>query len=236
MRLPMFEHVAPKTARSNPNRDPCSEPLSVHGLAFLVLSAIALTGACGRAPGRSAAADSVAHGGPPTSSDSAQAAYRDLVSPGHASADSTQPRRDELIEGGPRTWFGQPRTRIIAAFGPPDRINAHPDTSGSNAGYSDKVDSLVTFDYNGATFVFYTLDGFHDDELIAVTIWDARFLQLSPIQLGSTVREVRSYFGDDAQGSTSRMRYSSSGGIVDQLELWFESDRLVRLEWTYGLD
>jgi len=208
----------------------------MRGLALLVLSAIAFTGACRRAPGRYAVADSAARGGPPASPDSVQAPYQAAVPPDDAGADSTQPRRDELIEGGPRTWFGQTRTRIIAALGPPDRIDAHPDTVGYNRGYSDKADSLVTFDYKGATFVFYTLDGFHEDELIAVTIWHARFLQRSPIQLGSAVPEVRSYFGDDSQGSTSQMRYSSSGRIVDHLELWFENDRLVKLEWTYGLD
>jgi hypothetical protein len=205
-------------------------------LTFLTLSAITFTGACSRAPNRSVVADSVARPKTPAQTDSVQAAYEARVSPDDLGADSAQLRRDELIEGGPRTWFGQTRTQLIAAFGPPDRIDAHPDTIGFNRGYSDKVDSLVTFDYKGATFVFYPLDGFHEDELIAVTIWDARFLQRSPIQLGSTVPEVRSYFGDDAQGSTSQMRYSSSGGIVDELELWFENDRLVKLEWTYGLD
>jgi len=202
----------------------------MRSLALLVLSAIAFTGACRRAPGRYAVADSVARGGPPPH----LTPFKTVAPPYEAGADSTQPRRDELVQGGPRTWFGETRTRITAAFGPPDQIAAHQDTSGYNRG--DRVDSLVTFDYKGATFVFYTLDGFHEDELIAVTIWDARFLERSPIQLGSTVPEVRSYFGDDAQGPTSHMLYSSSGGIVDQLDLWFENDRLVKLEWTYGLD
>jgi hypothetical protein len=32
------------------------------------------------------------------------------------------------------------------------------------------------------------------------------------------------------------VRYTTGGGIPDDLELMFEHDRLVKLRWTYGGD
>jgi len=104
-----------------------------------------------------------------------------------------------------------------------DSRAAYPDHPGS-------LDSLFTFHYDGATFVFY------NDMLIEATLWRSRFLKRSPIALGASVADVRSYFGDPSHGSTPHMFYSTTGGIVDHLELWFEKDHLVRLKWIYGAD
>jgi len=151
----------------------------------------------------------------------------------YAQDDESAPARAEsLMSGGPRAWFGQTRATIVAALGRPARIE-------SRTAYPNKPrsrDSLVTFDYDGATFVFYTTKGDAHDILTKATVWQAHFLNHSPITLGASVADVRSFFGDSNQGSTPHMLYSTTDGILDHLELWFDQDRLVRLKWIYGVD
>jgi hypothetical protein len=204
----------------------------VRRLTHLTLTVIVVAGACRRPPDRPVVADTADRRVPGPSSDSGPTAARVDLPSADSGRDTAEARRDQFISGGPRAWSGRTRARIRAAFGPPERIEAHPDaTEGSGP-----QDSLVTFQYARAAFAFYTGGGAHEDQLLQATIWDARFLKRSPIQLGSTVAEVRSFFGDSAQGSTALMRYTTGGGIPDDLELWFEQDRLVKLRWTYGFD
>ncbi len=199
----------------------------------LAISLLTLSGACRRAPDRPAVADTIPHHEAPNSPDSVRADARsDSQAHGFAN-DSAQDQANLFIEGGPRRWFGETRPRVRTALGEPARVESRPDTSQAD---SLHLDSLVTFHYKGATFVFYTLDGFHDDELVSVTITGASFLKASPLPLGATVAQVRSYFGDSSQGSTPLLRYTSYGGIQNDLELSFEDDRLVKLQWYYGLD
>jgi hypothetical protein len=201
-------------------------------LTRLTFTVIALGGACGRPPDRSVAADTAARHTPSPAPDAGATA--DSGSAGYTlePSDTAALRRDQFISGGPRAWFGRTRAQIRAAFGPPERSEGRPNTTAGGG----PLDSLVTFHYPQAEFAFYTTGSAHADQLLQVTVWDARFLQRSPLQVGSTVTEVRAYFGDAAQGSTPVMRYTTGGGIPDDLELWFEHDRLVKLRWTYGFD
>jgi len=152
---------------------------------------------------------------------------------GCAQGDDAAPARAEsLMSGGPREWFGQTRAAVVAALGRPIRVE-------SRTAYPNKprsLDSLVTFDYDGATFVFYTTRGDAHDILTKATVWQSHLLSHSPITLGASVADVRSFFGDSNQGSTPHMLYSTTDGILDHLELWFDQDRLVRLKWIYGVD
>jgi hypothetical protein len=201
-------------------------------LTCLALTAVAVGAACRRTSDRSVVADTANRTAPSPSSDSLRATARADTVSADSGRDAADQRRDQFIGGGPRTWFGKTRARIEALFGPPERIEGQPSTTEGGG----QRDSLVTSYYPEAAFVFYTSGESHEDQLAQVTIWDARFLKPSPIQLGSTVAEVRSFFGDSAQGSTPLMRYTTAGGIGDVIELWFEHDRLVKLRWTYGFD
>lgn len=152
---------------------------------------------------------------------------------GYAQGDESVPARAEsLMSGGPREWFGQTRGAIVAALGRPTQVESR--TAFPNQPRSR--DSLVTFHYDGAAFVFLTTKGLDHDILTAATVWQSRFLEHSPIILGASVANVRSFFGDPSSGSTPHMLYSTSEGILDHLELWFDQDRLVRLKWIYGVD
>ncbi len=136
------------------------------------------------------------------------------------------------MSGGPRAWFGQTRATIVAAFCRPTQVEAR-------AAFPNQPrsrDSLVTFHYDGAAFEFLTTKGLRNDILTAATVWESHFLNHSPILLGASVADVRSFFGDPSQGSTPHMLYSTTEGILDHLELWFDQDRLVRLQWIYGVD
>jgi len=196
------------------------------------LTFIACASSCRRSVDRPVVADTAGRRAPVPSvdsgvaADSAQIPYR-LDQP----SDTAQLRRDRFISDGPRAWFGRTRARITAAFGPPDKIEGK--ASATEGG--GPLDSLVTFHYPRAEFAFYIRGNAHEDLLLQVTISDARFLKSSPIPLGSTVADVRSYFGDSDHGETSSLRYTRPG-IGDDLELWFEHDRLVKLRWTYGFD
>ena len=202
-------------------------------LLFVTMAVITVIGACRQTRDQPVAAATSSPSTPPRAADSVPPAATPDTQVSISDADSGELRGNGFIEGGPREWFGETRKRVRAALGEPDRIEGHPDTSKLS---DPNVDSLVTFHYQGATFVFYTLDGVHDDELIDAAISDARFLRSSPIQLGSTPAQVRSYFGDPSQGSTPQMEYTSFGGIPNHLVLSFDSDRLVKLRWIYGLD
>jgi hypothetical protein len=147
-------------------------------------------------------------------------------------SDTAAARRDRFISGGPRAWFGRTRAQITAVFGPPERIEGQPDTTAGGG----QPDTLVTLSYQRAAFVFYSGGGAHEDLLLQVTLWDARYLKPSPLPLGSTVAEVRAFFADSAPGATPLLRYTTGGGIPDDLELWFDGERLVKLRWTYGFD
>jgi hypothetical protein len=200
-------------------------------LTCLTLTAIALGAACQRLRDRPVVADAADRHGPASSPDSGATADRLGIPSADSSSDTAGARRDQFISGGPRAWFGRTRARIRAAFGSPERIEGHPNATEGGG----PLDSLVTFHYARAAFAFYTKGGAHDDQLLQATIWDARFLKPSPMRLGSTLAEVRAFLGDSAQGSTASLRYTR-GGIGDDLELWFEHDRLVKLAWTYGFD
>ena len=152
---------------------------------------------------------------------------------GSAQGDDSVPARAEsLMSGGPRAWFGQTRAAITASLGRPTRVE-------SRTAYPNKPrsrDSLVTFHYDGATFVFYITKGATSDILTEATVWQSNLLNRSPIILGASVGDVRSFFGDPSSGSTPHMFYSTTDVILDHLELWFDEDRLVRLKWIYGID
>ncbi len=148
------------------------------------------------------------------------------------SGESVEARADSLISGGPRHWFGDSRAAIVAKFGRPVRTDsrvAFPDTPRA-------PDRLVTFHYNGASFVFYTASGLHDDFLTEVSVWDPQFLGPSPVTIGMAVAEVRRYVGDSSTGPTPHMLYSTTEALPDHLELWFREGRVVRLKWIYGVD
>ena len=148
------------------------------------------------------------------------------------SGDSVEARAEALISEGPRHWFGDTRATIITALGPPTRHDSRP----TYPNQPKAPDSVVTFHYSGATIVFYTSHGMHEDFIREVTVSNSRFLRPSPIGLGALVADVRAYFGDSSSGATPHMVYSSTGGLVDRLELWFDQGRLVRLKWIYGVD
>jgi hypothetical protein len=139
----------------------------------------------------------------------------------------------QLIQGGPRQWFGDARPAIQGAFGRPDRIELH---TVRNRHDSTSVDTIVTLRYRTATYVFYTVTKSHGDILLEGTIWDSRYLKRSPIRLGATVSEVRGFFHDTSRGSTPHMTYSTDFSGMHTLELWFENDRLVRMRWVYPID
>lgn len=162
------------------------------------------------------------------------ATFASFIAPQLATAqsDSAEARAEALISGGPRAWFGDTRGAIMTALGRRARYDSRPwDPKQPTA-----PDSVVTFHYDGATVVFFTSHGLHEDFIREVTIWAPRFLKPSPIPFGATVAQVREYFGDSSSGPTPHMVYSSTGGLVDRLELWFERDRLVRVKWIYGVD
>lgn len=200
-------------------------------LTYLALTAIAVGVACRRTSDRSVVADTAGRHAPSQAPDSVGTSDRAGLASADSGSDTAAQRRDQFIGGGPRAWFGRTRAKIKVAFGPPERIEGHPNATEGGG----QLDSVVTFHYPHAEFAFYTTGGLHEGQLLQATIWDARFLKPSPIQLRSTVAEVRTFFGDAAQGSTANMRYTK-GGIGDELELWFEHDRLVKLRWTYGFE
>ena len=147
--------------------------------------------------------------------------------------DSLPPQAVRLIEGGPREWFGGTPKAIAATFGRPDSVEVRPV---SNVHDSRSIDSMVTWHYPAATMVFYAVTRSHRDLLREATIGDARYLKRSPLPLEATVPQVRAFFRDPSGGSTPHMLYSTESELTHTLELWFESDRLVRLRWVYPID
>jgi hypothetical protein len=201
-------------------------------LACLALTAIAAGAACRRTSDRPVVADTAGRPAPSQAPDSVRTPDRAGLASADSGSDTAAQRRDQFIGGGPRAWFGRTRAKIKLAFGPPERIESHPNATEGGG----QLDSVVTFHYPHAEFAFYTTGGVHEDQLLQATIWETRFLKPSPLPLGSTVAEVRAFFGDSAQGATPLVRYTTGGGIPDDLELWFEHERLVKLRWTYGFD
>ncbi len=139
----------------------------------------------------------------------------------------------QLIEGGPRDWFGHTRQAIVAVFGRPDNIGVE---TVRNQDDSLSIDSILTLHYRAATFVFYAVTALRNDLLAEVTAWDPAYLKRSPLRLGATLSEVRKFFNDASHGSIPHTTYTSSTPLPHTLELWFEHDRLIRLKWEYPID
>ncbi len=161
-------------------------------------------------------------------------AFVSLAGPARAqNRDSLPPQAVRLIEGGPREWFGGTRKAIAATFGRPDSVEVR---LVSNVHDSRSIDSIITWHYSAATMVFYAVTRSHRDLLREGTIGGAAYLKRSPLPLGATVPQVRAFFHDPSGGSTPHMLYSTESELTHTLELWFESDRLVRLRWVYPID
>jgi hypothetical protein len=143
-------------------------------------------------------------------------------------SDSLPPQAAHLIEAGPREWFGGTRNAIVAALGRPDSTVVQ---TVPNRHHAAAVDSIVRLRYPEAAFVLYG-----KDLLFEVTIWGPRYLHHSPLKLGATAPAVRRFFHDPSSGSTPHMTYSSGSLVPHTLELWFENDRLMRMEWRYTID
>ena len=147
--------------------------------------------------------------------------------------DSLPEQAVQLIDGGPRQWFGSDRNAIQVAFGRPNSIDGR---TVRNRHDSTSVDSIVTLRYGTAIYVFYAVTKSHGDLLLEATIWDPRYLKRSPLQLGASVSDVRRFFNDPSRGSTPYMTYSTAFEYTHTLELWFKNDRLVRMKWVYPVD
>jgi hypothetical protein len=139
----------------------------------------------------------------------------------------------QFIEGGPGDWIGNTRDRIVTALGRPNGVEVR---TIRNQDDTLATDSIVTLHYAAATFVLYVATTVHSDFLAEATVWGAAYLKQSPIKLGATLLQVRAYFGDTSRGPTPQLVYSHDTPLPHRLELWFENNKLVRLQWEYPVD
>jgi hypothetical protein len=159
--------------------------------------------------------------------------------PAQETPDSAVRARVEWFIHAPSLWFGTTRGLLIAKLGQPKGRSASANAQ-PNPYDTLTTDTLVTLRYNGATFAFYVVPNIHGEYLFRVTVEAPRYLKQSPIRLGATVSEVRTYFGDTSTGPTASATYSCYW--CDALEagptvtFWFAQGRVRGIKWEWPVD
>jgi len=138
-----------------------------------------------------------------------------------------QARRDRFIA----EWYGTTRDTLTAVFGQPESILAQ---QASPTQIERLRDSLFTFVYEGARFIFYNQHGLHVDELMQASVWTPRFMRSSDIHFGMSASDVREFFGDSSRDSTPFTLSATIDSVIGGVKLTFQRDTLARVMWTYG--
>jgi len=149
----------------------------------------------------------------------------------------TRERVQWFIYQAPETWFGNSREAIVRKFGRPVAQSFR-----LNPNLQDSVvaDSIFTLEYDSATFVVCALTAASHEFLVEASVSGSRYLRGSPLQLGTPLRTVRSYFGDSTRAPTTQLMYScewcENSGAGTGVALWFFDSRLVGIKWEYAPD
>jgi len=159
--------------------------------------------------------------------------------PAQETPDSAVRARVEWFIHAPDLWFGTTRGLLIAKLGLPKRRSASANAQ-PNPYDTLTTDTLVTLQYDGASFAFYVVPNIHREYLFQVTVAAPRYLKQSPIRLGATVAEVRTYFGDTSTGPTASAKYScywcDGLAAISTVTFWFGEGRVRSVKWEWPVD
>ena len=149
-------------------------------------------------------------------------------------------RVEWFIHDAPSHWFGSTRSDIVARIGQPRRVSASPNEH-PNPYDTLTTDTLVTLQYDSASFAYYVVPNIHAEYLVEVIVSTSRYVKQSPISIGATIAHVRDYFGDSAIGPTPSATYScywcESLSAQSTVTFWFDDHGRVRgIKWQWQVD
>lgn len=149
-------------------------------------------------------------------------------------------RVEWFIDAAPSQWFGTTRDYLMAIFGPPSRTWASPPSP--NPYDTLTADTLITLQYDSATFVYYVVPSTQRELLIEFTLTGSRYTRRLPIRIGAGIREVRRFFGDTATGMVPSASYFCSWCLIGfepppTVTFWFDERGSVRgIKWETHVD